>query len=72
MLGKLSTMHVSKNVKKNQVPFNLPQVDPNIVSISVLRGILYTSSCVVPPCVGSDCFMLQRVYLSLLHLCLVS
>ena len=32
VLGKLSTLHMSKNVKKNQVPFNLPQIDPKIVS----------------------------------------
>jgi hypothetical protein len=32
ILGKLSVMHVSKSVKKNAVPFNLPQIDPNIVS----------------------------------------
>lgn len=33
VLGKLSIMHVSKSVKKNAVPFNLPQLDPNIVSV---------------------------------------
>jgi hypothetical protein len=33
VLSKLSMMHVSKNVKKNAVPFNLPQLDPNMVSI---------------------------------------
>jgi len=38
VLGKLSVMHMSKNVKKNQVPFNLPQIDPNIVSIPWGRG----------------------------------
>lgn len=33
MLRKLSIFHISKNVKKNAVPFNLPlpQIDPNIV-----------------------------------------
>jgi uncharacterized Fe-S cluster-containing MiaB family protein len=34
ILGKLSVMHVSKSVKKNAVPFNLPQIDPNVVSAS--------------------------------------
>lgn len=37
VLGKLSILHMSKNVKKNQVPFNLPQIDPNIVSTVVVR-----------------------------------
>jgi hypothetical protein len=34
VLGKLSVMHVSKNVKKNAMPFNmaLPQIDPKTVS----------------------------------------
>jgi hypothetical protein len=32
VLGKLSMLHVSQSVKKNQVPFNLPQIDPKIVS----------------------------------------
>jgi hypothetical protein len=34
VLGKLSMMHVSKNVKKNAMPFNLalPQIDPKTVS----------------------------------------
>jgi hypothetical protein len=36
VLGKLSVMHVSKNVKKNAVPFNLPQLDPKIVSGDLL------------------------------------
>jgi hypothetical protein len=36
ILVKLSTFHVSKRAKKNQVPFNLPlpQLDPNMVSES--------------------------------------
>lgn len=33
VLSKLSIMHVSKSVKKNAVPFNLPQLDPSIVSV---------------------------------------
>lgn len=39
VLGKLSVMHMSKNVKKNQVPFNLPQIDPSIVSITWGRRV---------------------------------
>jgi hypothetical protein len=37
VLGKLSVMHISKNVKKNAMPFNLaiPQIDPK----TVRRGV---------------------------------
>jgi hypothetical protein len=42
VLGKLSVMHVSKNVKKNAMPFNLalPQIDPKTVSAAVWIDLL--------------------------------
>lgn len=48
VLAKLSSFHVSKSVKKNQVPFNLPlpQLDPNMVRLS---GSCSCGSCTVLP-----------------------
>lgn len=40
VLGKLSVLHVSKNAKKNQMPFNLPlpQIDPNVINEIMRKG----------------------------------
>ncbi|WIA37760.1 hypothetical protein OEZ86_014635 [Tetradesmus obliquus] len=40
VLGKLSVMHVSRNVKKNAMPLNLaiPQIDPKVINEMMRKG----------------------------------